>query len=256
MDYSPDDPMADHDREAALRQARRLGAQGVVGIVFTLIGVPMLIGGLVWGSIVASAVIGSDTVQGTVIDRTAYNSDVGVGESSNRSYQITVRYIVDGREYTYTPLGSQSPAPAVGDTVTVHYRPDDPSDARLGGTAGIVEWVGPGVLTLLGLIFGGVGIGFAVWWRRTRDRAVTLVEAGLRLTATVESVRSAVTTDSDGSTTTVWTLVARYDDPATGAVHRFVHAYNGVPAVTPPVGAPITVFVEPSDRTSYVVAVR
>ncbi len=256
MEYSVDDPMADHDREAALRQARRLGAQGIVGIVFTAIGVPMLIAGLVWGGFVVSTYIGSESVEGTVVGRTAYNSDVGVGESSNRSYQITVRYTVDGRDYGYTPLGSQSPAPSVGDTVTVYYRSDDPSDARLGGTAGIVEWIGPGVLTLLGVIFGGLGIGFAVWWRRHRDRAVAVVETGDRLTAIVESVRTSVSTDSDGSTTTTWTLVARYDDPTTGAVHRFVHAYSGVPAVTPPDGAPITVFVDPTDRETYVVAVR
>ncbi|GEE03547.1 hypothetical protein nbrc107696_39930 [Gordonia spumicola] len=255
MDYSPADPMVDHDKQAALVQARKLGAHGIVGIVFTAVGLPMLIAGLVWGGFVMSSLVGSETTQGTVIGRIAHGSDQSIGESSNRTYVITVRYTVDGHDYEYTPSGGQSPAPSVGDTVTVHYRADDPSDAILGGTAGIVEWVGPGVLTLLGVVFGALGVGFWIWRVRTRRRDIAVIETGDRLTAVVEAVRSSVSTDSEGSVRTVWTLVARYDDPMTGRVHRFTHAYSGVPSVTPPEGDRIVVFVDPADREKYVVAV-
>ncbi|WP_341257204.1 DUF3592 domain-containing protein [Gordonia malaquae] len=242
-------PSDDFDRAAAVRQARRLGPQGVIGIVFTLVGVPLLVAGAVWASLVAPTYLSSASTRGTVVDSVAY------GTGGDRSHRITVAYTVDGRDYRYTPTGSQDPAPSVGDTVTVHYEPDDPGKARLGGAAGVVEWVGPGVLLLLGLVFGGLGIGFSVWKWHRRKRDLAIVDTGDRLAAAVESMHTERVSDSEGGSKTVWSLVVRHDDPLTGATYRFTHRYSGVPGVTPPPGTPVTVFADRVDRGKYVIAI-
>lgn len=45
----------------------------------------------------------------------------------NRQYDVTVRYTVDGKEYT-GPLGNYSPSYKVGDSVKIKYNPENPAD--------------------------------------------------------------------------------------------------------------------------------
>lgn len=138
-----------------------------VGLVFGVIGIPLLLAGIAWAGVMAASAMSSETTQGTVVDTEIIEKTKRDRSTSNRNHRsrttkyenvrITVEYTVDGKKYRYTPAGESNPAPSVGDSVTIHYQPDDPADARLGGAAGIVEWIGPIVCGILGIAFTGIG---------------------------------------------------------------------------------------------------
>ncbi|PIB77465.1 DUF3592 domain-containing protein [Mycolicibacterium brumae] len=126
----------------------------IVGWIFGVLGALLTIGACVWGAVDIAMIRASDETTGVVVGRHAVTSTDSDGHRSV-TYRIDVRYEVDGVPYTHTPSGSSNPAPHVGDKVGVYYRPENPSDARMGGA---LPWMGHMIVLILGFVFFAVAM--------------------------------------------------------------------------------------------------
>lgn len=217
-------------------------AIAVIGVV----GLGMLIGGGTWLGITIAKVSSSQTVTGVVVDRV----EVIRPKDTNDLYAITVRYEVDGKEYRYRP-GAMYPAPQVGESVTVRYQADDPSDAMLGGA---MSWFGQLTLLAIGLIMTAFAVLFVWIARAQRRQAADDAETEDRIRQYGRRVRATV--DFAGHQESGWLLTATYTDPESGA-RRFVeHRYDGMPDVMPDVGSQVNVLLDPDDPGRYLVDVE
>ena len=222
---------------------------GPVLWVFLAITGALLAGALIWGGILGAHLLTSESVQGEVVQK----EEVHVPGQTNTMYRITVAYDVDGQRYSVSPSGTQSSAPDLGEPMTVRYKKDDPSDARLND---FFAWIGPLALLASALLIGGLAYLFHRLQGSARASAdknqqntATLQQTGQRVQAVVESYSEKRAANDMGPT---GLLVAKRDDPSTKTTYRYKHTYAVTPLQAPTVGSTVTVLVDPTDPSNYV----
>lgn len=124
-----------------------------VGPLFTVIGLGVLALGIYLGKERADFLDTALSAKGQVIDLNERRSD------DSYVYYPVVEFNLPGTDQVFTfehDSGSNPPSYSVGEEVTVLYAPDSPGTAII--DAGILNYMGAGIASLLGLIFSVVGI--------------------------------------------------------------------------------------------------
>lgn len=152
-------PIITDPREFQQRKEKQKTPGWVVGLLL-VIGLAVLAGGGFVAKQRSDFLAGAHTATGEVIDfkRRTTTSD---GKTSTTWYPV-VRYRPPGHDAPVTfrhDTGSSSPAYSRGEKVTVLYTPRNPSEAII--DAGLMNWLGPGVMILVGgvfTLFGGLAL--------------------------------------------------------------------------------------------------
>lgn len=190
----------------------RLGAGGIIGVVFSAIGLV---------SLAVAALLGHDLYA----DRQAHAPVTGTVVANDRrcksggcSYRPIVEYDFGGDRYATTGVvGNSSPVFKVGETVTVLVPPDDPRDAR------IDHWTESGFGILFGLgffaIFGGIGLPTLFRWRRRRAWARWARTSGTPVQAELIGVERDTRVKVNGRSP--YKIVTQWQNPRDGKTYRF-----------------------------------
>lgn len=125
----------------AAEQIRRLFVRQIYPpwavTLFRILGIGFLIGGIAWGAYSASFGLGAAETRGTVVQ-----VDGG---------RPIVRYEVNGQVQSHrSPISSKPPAYAVGEQVSVLYRPENPGRAVINSFTD--RWLFPTALAGMGLV--------------------------------------------------------------------------------------------------------
>lgn len=189
----------------------RLGAGGLIGVIFSAIGGISL---LVAAGLAAD--LWSDRkhrvhVTGTVVANTKRCH-------KGCSYRPVVEYPAAGGRYAVTgTVGNSDPVFAVGETVTVLVDPNDPREAR------IDHWTESGFGILFGgfffLVFGGIG-GFSLYaWRREQSRNRWAQSQGTPVQATLIGVERDRRVKLNGRSP--FRIAAQWQNPRDGQTYTF-----------------------------------
>lgn len=155
---------------------KRRKTPGWVLVVILLVGLGVLVGGGFVAKQRGEFLSDARQATGEVIDfkRRTSTSD---GKTTTTWYPI-VRYRPPGHDAPVTfqhDTGSSSPAYNRGESVAVLYAPENPDEAII--DAGLMNWLGPGVMILVGGVFtvaGGLGLRSRLKQRRRQSAAVEL----------------------------------------------------------------------------------
>lgn len=186
----------------------RLGAGGIIGVVFSAIGgISLLVAaGLAWDLHRDRATRAQ--VDGTVVAQVR----------RNRGYRPVVEYVVAGERYALTgSVGNSDPVFEVGETVPVLVDVNDPREAR------IDHWTESGFGILFGgfffLVFGGIG-GFSLWrgWQGSTG-ARWARAAGLPVEATLVGAERDRRVTLNGRSP--FRIVAQWQSPRDGKTYLF-----------------------------------
>lgn len=151
-----------YDRnELAAHMRQDSGALKIVGPVFTVVGILVLGLGVYLGMKRADFLERALPADGEVIRLDERRSD------DSYVYYPIVEFKVPGSYDVLTfshDSGSNPPSYAVGEQVVVLYDPQNPKNAII--DAGLFNWMGTGLATLLGVIFTGAGISVIFHWHK------------------------------------------------------------------------------------------
>jgi len=141
----------------------------IVGAVFGVAGVILLCVCAALTASTMSFLASAERTDGTVIELTERVTRTRTSDgfrSTSTTYVPTVEYTVHGHTYRFeSSTGSNPPAWAEGDTVTVAYDPQNQSDAEIDSFWW--SYLGPVVTGVLGVVFTPLGV---LLWRRSRGR--------------------------------------------------------------------------------------
>ena len=181
--------------------------------VFTLLGLGMILGTIILFHSTAAFLAAAETAPGVVTDL-EYRRD-----SDGGTYYPLVRFRgPEGRELVFRgQVGSSPPAYARGEAVTVLYDPAAPETARIDGFFQL--WFGPLILGGLGLVFGGIGLGYWGWRLVLARRDTWLERHGARITARVVDVGLDRSLAMNGQSP--WRIRAQWQDPLGTGVFVF-----------------------------------
>jgi hypothetical protein len=129
-------------------------------IIFIALGTALLCGGAVWGWKTWSFASNAKTAVGKVVrieERVTTRNRVGKPDRRSVSQLPVFTFRDDeGQEHTATsPASEGKNAYQIGQAVPVLYRPENPDDASINTFTQM--WLGPMVIGILGLAFGGLG---------------------------------------------------------------------------------------------------
>jgi hypothetical protein len=189
----------------------RLGAGGILGIVFSAIGLASLAvaGALAWDLHV-------DRAERAHVAATIVANDRRCNKGC--SYRPVAEYEVAGQRYRVSGVvGNATPVFQVGETVTVLVPAEDPADAR------IDHWTESGFGILFGLgffaIFGGIGLPLLVQWLRQRAGERWARESGIRVDAEFVGVERDARIRVNGRSP--YRIVAQWRSPRDDKTYRF-----------------------------------
>jgi hypothetical protein len=150
----------------------------------------------------------------------------------------------DGRDITVALGGCNNPASySEGNEVTVIYDPQNPTHAAVNDRT-LLLW--PGVVLLLGVLFGGVPVAAIAYWIRRSRRITWLKTYGQPIEADFD--RIALLESGHPSS---FHIVCQWRDPATNTVHVFNSEFlffDPAPYID---RKKLTVMVDPSDFRHY-----
>lgn len=190
----------------------RLGARGILGIVFSTIG----LAGLAVAALLALDLYGDRAahahVTGTVVGNERHCKRGGC------SYRPVVEFDFEGSRYGVSGfVGNATPVFQPGDAVTVLVPPHDPREAR------IDHWTESGFGILFGLgffaIFGGIGLPLLVLWLRRRAGARWAKQAGMLVLTRLVEVRRDTRIRVNGRSP--YRIVSQWQNPRDRKVYRF-----------------------------------
>jgi hypothetical protein len=134
-----------------------------LGVLFTLIGTGLLVGGLVLFLSTRRFVASAATATGVVVDLVQRDSE---DTDDGPTYRPVVEFTTAaGHKVRFTSsFGSNPPSHRSGDAVTVLYDPAAPQGARIRSFLHL--WFGVLILGFVGVVFSGVGCGLLIAGRR------------------------------------------------------------------------------------------
>lgn len=187
----------------------RLGAGGIIGVVFSSIGVisALVAAGLAW-----------DLHQ----DRTTRQHVTGTVVTNvrrSRSYRPVVEYEVEGTRYAVTGVvGNSDPVFKVGEQVTLLVDSKEPREAR------IDHWTESAFGILFGgfffIVFGGIGgVSLFRWWR-SEAGASWAHASGMPVQATLVGAERDTRVRINGRSP--YRIVATWQNPRDGKTYRFL----------------------------------
>lgn len=142
------------------------------GLLFAVFGGVFAYAGLLLGWHSLQFSLGTEEAVGTVIELQETKSRKG-----GASWHPVIRYVVDDKEFTLSNTGGTGWRPyAIGDSVTVLYRPESPQVAQL--KTFTERWLFAIFSSLVGTLFACLGVAIAVasWreWRRKEPAVVIM----------------------------------------------------------------------------------
>lgn len=165
------------------------------GGIWFAVGMPFLVIGLYLGIQHSTATTQLDaegkTVEGMVLTKARKASSSSSGRSSTPTYEVTFRFLTPGGVITGKADVSRDAWDSLSEreAIQVTYLPDRPQRYRVEGqTSG---WWLPGIFTILGGIFGGLGGFILLRARNLTQIRRRLQREGVTATATVSDVRAA-----------------------------------------------------------------
>ncbi|HUR41702.1 MAG TPA: DUF3592 domain-containing protein [Verrucomicrobiae bacterium] len=189
----------------------RLGAGGLIGILFSAIGlISLAVAGALYLDL-SSDRASREHVVGTVVEQQKQCR-------KGCSYRPVVEYVFAGERYrTIGVVGNSSPVFDVGEQVELLVPARDPRDAR------IDHWTESGFGILFGLgffvIFGGIGLPSLYKWRRGVGDAQWARAQGAPVKANLVGVEKDTRIKVNGRSPYV--IVAQWQNPRDGKVYRF-----------------------------------
>jgi hypothetical protein len=126
----------------------------VLIIVFGLVGIGLLTGGVIAFQDTKQLVDVAVEVPGTVVDLTSSSSD------GSTTYSPVYEYEFAGQTYRHETSVSTSSQPSIGETTTLLVDPDDPTEVK--PDTFLDKWFLATILGGLGVLFGGLSVVFMV----------------------------------------------------------------------------------------------
>ncbi|MFH8789208.1 DUF3592 domain-containing protein [Streptomyces roseoverticillatus] len=153
-------------------QTRGQGAHRWLAFGMITVGALCLVAGLIFAGMSVSFLTDAQRARGTVV-ALDWREDHGGGSRTAHADDAPAAYPVveftsaDGTLRKFRDsAGSNPPSYEVGEQVEVLYRPGSPEDARIKGFLSL--WLMPLIFGGIGLVFTGIGTGFALAARRRR----------------------------------------------------------------------------------------
>lgn len=220
----------------------------IFGLLGLLIGLGMMIGAGIMARDTLNFLDSAISVPGTVIGRQLSSSS---SRHNSSSYHPVIRYTAENRSYTIIgATGSNPPAYADGDQVTISYPPGHPEEGRLNSLLNL--WLAPAIVGGLGAVLAAVTLGAGLFLGRGRRRERELLATGQRVEARVTEV--ALDTSLAVNGVNPFRIVAQWRDPNVNQVRLFRSARIWFdPTEYLPPGGHIGVFIDPANPKRYVV---
>ena len=122
-----------------------------------------------------------------------------------------------------SPQSSSFNSEEIGDTIPILYDPENPTDANIDSFGNL--WLGSVLLSVFGLIFFIVGAGMFYLVSRRQGMIKELQARGVRIIATVTSVRESINLSNDHHHSDGWVVNAEWVQPTTGETFEFQSDY-------------------------------
>ena len=194
----------------------------VFGIIFTVMGIAMLIGALLMFNSTRSFVSEANLAKGTVTELLTQES-----RDSNRSSST-------GTSVTYTPVGefttaagenityvssssSNPPSHQLGERLDIYYLAANPQRAKIDDFIDL--WFGTVTLSILGGVFFLVGFIPNLYVKISAGNAKSLLENGIALETTYQSVEHNTSLKVNGRSP--YKIVTHWQNPDTTQLHIF-----------------------------------
>ncbi len=153
-----------------------------IAIVFSSIGILMLIGASFYTVHQYTFVKKSQETIGQVIDINQYTG------SDGNSFSPEIQYTVNNTEYTFESNYSASqPSYAVGDQVPVYYDPQNPDRAKLG--TGLALYGASFIITSIGIVFALIGGLILLVYTKRKKEIAFLLNQGHRITSSITAIK-------------------------------------------------------------------
>jgi hypothetical protein len=211
-------------------------ALSLIKSVFTLIGVGMLAGVAILYVQTRSFIAEAVEVKGTVV----------------RASDRPVVTFMDQRGVPVELTASTSTSPpryALGETVTVLYRPDDLSSARIKSFFDL--WFGTVFLAGFGALFTAVGAGFFIASRVRARKEEVLRASGIPIETDIQTVQLNTRLEVNGEHP--FQVLTQWLNPATSEVHVFKSHNVWFDPTQYLDGRRVTVYIEPNNPKKYFV---
>jgi hypothetical protein len=187
----------------------------IIGAIFGVLGLVLLGVGIALAISTAGFQASAERADGTVVALTERTSTNSSGRRSTEWYP-TVEFTVDGRVYSFdSSVGTNPPGYTEGDTVSVAYDPDDPSDAQIATFWS--AYLAPMIIGGIGIIFAPLGTLFFVKGRRTLRQRARLLQKGREVWAEIADIGVDFSVEINGRHPYV--VHATWYDQSTGRTH-------------------------------------
>jgi hypothetical protein len=121
-------------------------------MLFGIIGLGLIIGGIIWYNSMQSFMEAAVETRAIVVDEVR---ETDPSDRSEYRYLYTLEYSVDGEKFTTTHAVGESPTMEVGQAEKLYYNPDNPADFQLGGSGSATVMI---VIGAFCLFIGVVGL--------------------------------------------------------------------------------------------------
>lgn len=185
----------------------------IMKYVFSIAGLGMLTGAVLWYQNTRVFVQEASVAQGTVVELVRSTS------SDSTTYRPVVRFETAGGERVEftSNTGSNPPGYAKGERVEVLYRSAQPAHARIRGFFSL--WGGPLIVGGLGGVFFLIGGGMLLATALKNRREKYLKKYGTRIETTFQSVEINGSLKVNGRSP--FRVITQWQNPATSVLHVF-----------------------------------
>jgi len=220
----------------------------IISTLFSIIGIGLLIASLFIFNHTRNFIKKSSSTTGTVIELLQERS-TSSGGSTSYAYYPWIRFETeDGRSIVFkSAVGSNPPSYRVGEEVSVLFDPDNPYNAKINSFFSV--WLGFIILSGLGVIFAGIGLGLLSAHLYSKKKIEWLKQNGRKLITDFESVELNTSVKVNGRSP--YKIISQWHDPVTHMVHVFESEniwFNPEDFIT---SESIAVYVDPGNLKRY-----